>query len=90
MLNLNPFRIRHITNYHYHLQKMTNIDWLVLILTLGGIVGFGFWKGRVSKQNIEGYLLADRQMPSRFCLPQDRHTPMGCGLFSSILGFLWR
>jgi Na+/proline symporter len=42
---------------------MTNIDWLVLILTLGGIVGFGFWKGRVSKQNIEGYLLADRQMP---------------------------
>ena len=42
---------------------MTNIDWLVLILTLGGIVGFGFWKGRVSKQNIEGFLLADRQMP---------------------------
>ena len=36
---------------HYHLQKMTNIDWLVLILTLGGIVGFGFWKGRVSKQD---------------------------------------
>ena len=42
---------------------MTNIDWLVLLLTLGGIVGFGFWKGRMSKQNIEGYLLADRQMP---------------------------
>ncbi|MES2517204.1 MAG: sodium:solute symporter [Bacteroidota bacterium] len=42
---------------------MTNIDWLVLLLTLGGIVGFGFWKGRLSKQNIEGYLLADRQMP---------------------------
>ncbi|MCU0470360.1 MAG: sodium:solute symporter [Arcicella sp.] len=42
---------------------MTNIDWLVLLLTLGGIVGFGFWKGRISKQNIEGYLLADRQMP---------------------------
>jgi SSS family transporter len=42
---------------------MTNIDWLVLVLTLGGVVGFGFWKGRVSAQNIEGYLLADRQMP---------------------------
>jgi SSS family transporter len=42
---------------------MTNIDWLVLALTLGGVVAFGFWKGRVSAQNIEGYLLADRQMP---------------------------
>ncbi|MDZ7898664.1 MAG: sodium:solute symporter [Arcicella sp.] len=42
---------------------MTNIDWLVLVITLGGIVGFGFWKGRISAQNIEGYLLADRQMP---------------------------
>jgi SSS family transporter len=42
---------------------MTNIDWLVLVITLGGIVGFGLWKGRVSAQNIEGYLLADRQMP---------------------------
>ncbi len=42
---------------------MTNIDWLVLVITLGGIVGFGLWKGRLSSQNIEGYLLADRQMP---------------------------
>jgi SSS family transporter len=42
---------------------MNNIDWLVLVLTLGGIVGFGMWKGRASKQNIEGFLLADRQLP---------------------------
>lgn len=42
---------------------MGNTDWLVLILTLGTIIGFGLWKGRFQEQNIEGYLLADRQMP---------------------------
>ena len=42
---------------------MKNIDWLVLAVTLGGIVGFGMWKGRASRQNIEGFLLADRQLP---------------------------
>ncbi|MDR6560288.1 MULTISPECIES: sodium:solute symporter [unclassified Arcicella] len=42
---------------------MENIDWLVLLLTLGTIIGFGLWKGRIQEKNIEGYLLADRQMP---------------------------
>ena len=41
---------------------MNWIDWLVLVLTLVGIIGFGVWKSRHTK-NIEGYLLADRQMP---------------------------
>jgi SSS family transporter len=42
---------------------MTLTDWLVLLLTLGGVVFYGLWKGRASKQNIEGYLLADRKLP---------------------------
>jgi SSS family transporter len=42
---------------------MTLTDWFVLLLTLGGVVGYGLWKGRASKQNIEGYLLADRKLP---------------------------
>ncbi len=42
---------------------MNFIDWLVLILTLGCIVAYGMWKGRASKHNMEGFLLADRQMP---------------------------
>eukprot|EP01136_Pigoraptor_vietnamica_P005552 Opistho-1_new@37358 len=47
-----------------HLKfNMGNIDWLVLILTLGTIVGFGLWKGRFQEKNIEEYLLASRQMP---------------------------
>jgi SSS family transporter len=42
---------------------MNPIDWLVLILTLGGIVAYGMWKGRTAKHNMEGYLLADRTLP---------------------------
>src|SRR6187402_322692 len=41
---------------------MSLIDWLVLILTLFFIIFYGVWKSRGAK-NIEGYLLADRQMP---------------------------
>jgi Na+/proline symporter len=41
---------------------MSLIDWLVLIVTLFSIVFYGVWKGRGST-NIEGYLLAGRQLP---------------------------
>ena len=41
---------------------MSTIDWLVLCGTLLGIVGYGIWKSR-NTTNIEGYLLADRQLP---------------------------
>jgi len=41
---------------------MSAVDWLVLIVTLFSIIGYGVWKSRNTK-NIEGYLLADRKMP---------------------------
>src|SRR5687767_8701830 len=41
---------------------MSWIDWLVLGITLLFIIVYGVWKSRGSK-NIEGYLLADRQLP---------------------------
>ncbi len=41
---------------------MSIIDWLVLAITLLSIVLYGVWKSRGTK-NIEGYLLADRQLP---------------------------
>lgn len=41
---------------------MSSIDWLVLLLTIGAIVAYGLWKSRGAK-NIEGYLLADRELP---------------------------
>lgn len=42
---------------------MDFIDWLVLIITLTGIVAYGMWKGRASERNIEHFLLANRKMP---------------------------
>jgi SSS family solute:Na+ symporter len=41
---------------------MSNIDWLVLVITILFIVVYGIWKSRGTK-DIEGYLLADRQLP---------------------------
>ena len=40
---------------------MRSADWFVLIATLASIVAYGVWKGRRQK-NLEGYLLAGRQM----------------------------
>ncbi len=42
---------------------MAIFDWIVLLLTLGGVVAYGIWKGRAAKRNIESFLLADRQLP---------------------------
>lgn len=37
-------------------------DWIVLIVTLMGIVGYGMWKSRKTN-NLAGYFLADKQLP---------------------------
>jgi SSS family transporter len=41
---------------------MSILDWCVLGLTLLCIVSYGIWKSRGAK-NIEGYLLADKELP---------------------------
>ncbi|MDB5271966.1 MAG: yidK [Chitinophagaceae bacterium] len=41
---------------------MSILDWAVLALTLLCIVSYGLWKSRGAK-NIEGYLLADKELP---------------------------
>lgn len=41
---------------------MSSIDWIVLIVTLLCIVLYGVWKSRGAK-NIQGFLLADKQLP---------------------------
>ncbi len=41
---------------------MSSIDWLVLSITLLSIVLYGLWKSRGTK-NIDGFLLADKQLP---------------------------
>ncbi len=41
---------------------MTTLDWVVLVLTITGIIGFGLYKGRGSK-TVNQYLLAGKTMP---------------------------
>ncbi|MES2620936.1 MAG: sodium:solute symporter, partial [Bacteroidota bacterium] len=41
---------------------MSSTDWLVLGVTLTAIVVYGMWKSRGAK-NIQGYLLADKELP---------------------------
>ncbi|WP_018342317.1 sodium:solute symporter [Cytophaga aurantiaca] len=41
---------------------MSVIDWCVLSLTILSIIAYGLWKSRGAK-NIEGYLLADKELP---------------------------
>jgi SSS family solute:Na+ symporter len=41
---------------------MSTIDWLVSGITILSIVLYGIWKSRGAK-NIEGYMLADKQLP---------------------------
>lgn len=41
---------------------MSRIDWIVLIVTLCGIISYGIYKSRTSK-SLDGYFLGDRQMP---------------------------
>ena len=41
---------------------MRALDWLVLGLSVVGIVVYGIWKGRGTR-SVEGYLLAGRSLP---------------------------
>jgi solute:Na+ symporter, SSS family len=41
---------------------MSPIDWIVLALTLGGIIAYGLYKGRTSK-DLDGYFLSNRSVP---------------------------
>src|SRR6476619_7522038 len=41
---------------------MSNLDWIVLVLTLAAIVLYGLYKSRTSK-NLECYFLSSRSMP---------------------------
>src|SRR5487761_254952 len=41
---------------------MSNIDWVVLIVTLSAIIIYGVYKSRTTK-NLDGYFLSNRDMP---------------------------
>src|SRR5881275_1670756 len=41
---------------------MSRIDWIILIITLCGIIVYGIYKSRTTK-NLDGYFLSNRSMP---------------------------
>ena len=41
---------------------MSTIDWIILITTLCGIIIYGIYKSRTTK-NLDGYFLSNRSMP---------------------------
>lgn len=41
---------------------MTNTDWLVIVIVLTGIILYGLYKSRTTK-NLEGYFLSNRSLP---------------------------
>ncbi|MBD0365012.1 MAG: sodium:solute symporter, partial [Flavisolibacter sp.] len=41
---------------------MNPTDWIVLIVTLAGIILYGLYKSRTTK-NLEGYFLSNRSLP---------------------------
>src|SRR3954468_16569542 len=41
---------------------MSNIDWLVIIVVLAGIILYGLYRSRTTK-NLDGYFLSNRNMP---------------------------
>ena len=41
---------------------MRQADWIVLIVTLAGIIGYGIWKSRKT-HNLQSYFLANKQLP---------------------------
>lgn len=42
---------------------MNIVDWIVLLGTIGGIVMYGIYRGKQSKHSLQGFLLADRELP---------------------------
>ncbi len=42
---------------------MSQLDWVVLLITLSAMIAYGLYKGRGHHSGAHSYLLADRQMP---------------------------
>ena len=41
---------------------MSQLDWIILVLTLSGIITYGLYKSKTSR-NLDGYFLSNRSMP---------------------------
>ena len=41
---------------------MSQLDWIVLVLTLSGIIAYGLYRSRTT-HNLDGYFLSNRSLP---------------------------
>lgn len=65
---------------------MQAIDWIVLLVTIGGIVAYGSWKGNQTKHSLQGFLLADRELPWYHILLSVMATQASAITFLSVPG----
>jgi len=65
---------------------MQAIDWIVLLSTIGGIVAYGSWKGNQTKHSLQGFLLADRELPWYHILLSVMATQASAITFLSVPG----
>ncbi len=52
----------HRISFFYPILLMSYIDWIVLIATLIGIISYGLYRSKTSK-DLDGYFLSNRSMP---------------------------
>lgn len=65
---------------------MQAVDWIVLLGTIGGIVAYGSWKGNQTKHSLQGFLLADRELPWYHILLSVMATQASAITFLSVPG----
>src|SRR6186997_3131807 len=64
---------------------MSNIDWIVLVVTLSVIIIYGVYKSRTTK-NLDGYFLNNRSMPWYLVLLSIMGTQASAITFLSVPG----
>src|SRR4030095_4580490 len=64
---------------------MSSFDWIILVITLAGIVAYGLYKSRTTK-NLEGYFLSNQSMPWYLVLLSIMGTQASAITFISVPG----
>lgn len=64
---------------------MSNIDWIVLTITLAGVIAYGLYKSRTTR-DLDGYFLSNRSMPWWLVLLSVMGTQASAVTFLSLPG----
>ena len=64
---------------------MSNIDWIILVLTLTGVIAYGLYKSRTTR-DLDGYFLSNRTMPWWLVLLSVMGTQASAVTFLSVPG----